>query len=107
MSKATARLSDLNMDRLATRRAPGADSPAPPPTSEPPAAARSYQQPGRKGAKMIAGHFPPSVSFSLQEALAKVSREQNRRVTVQDAVAEGLRLFFEKHGLTPPSELAP
>ena len=69
------------MDRLATRRAPGADFPAPPPKSEPSYVARSDQQPGRKGAKMIAGHFPPSVSFSLQEALAKVGREQNRRVT--------------------------
>jgi hypothetical protein len=56
---------------------------------------------------MIAGHFPPSVSFTLQEVLAKVSREQNKRVTVQDAVAEGLRLFFEKHGITPPAELMP
>jgi hypothetical protein len=105
MRKATARLSDLNMDRLATRRAP--EPPPPEPQSEIPAASGPYQQPGRKGAKMIAGHFPPSVSFTLQEALAKVSREQNKRVTVQDAVAEGLRLFFEKHGITPPAELMP
>jgi hypothetical protein len=105
MSKTTARLSDLNMDRLATRRAP--EPPPPSPQTAISAPSQPYQQPGRKGARMIAGHFPPSVSFTLQEALAKVSREQNKRVTVQDAVAEGLRLFFEKHGITPPAELMP
>jgi len=54
---------------------------------------------------MIAGYFAPNVSFTLHEALAKLSREQSRRVTVQDAIGEGLRLFFEKHGITPPEEL--
>ena len=93
------------MDRLTTRRAPEANSPAPPPKSDPSMVARSYQQPGRKGAKMIAGHFPPSVSFSLQEALAKVGREQNRRVTVQDAVAEGSAPVLRK-ARTPTPERA-
>ena len=65
-----------------------------------------YHQPSRKSTRMIAGHFDPEVSFALQELLASVGRKRRKRVTVQDALTEALRLLFEKHGVPPPAMLA-
>jgi hypothetical protein len=55
---------------------------------------------------MIAGHFEADVSFAVHELCGKLTRQQGQRVTVQQAIAEALGLWFEKHGATPPAGLA-
>ena len=55
---------------------------------------------------MIAGHFEADVSFALHELLGKLTRQRGKRMAMQQAIAEALPLFFEKHGATPPDGLA-
>jgi hypothetical protein len=54
---------------------------------------------------MVAGHFDADVSFAMHELCGKLTRQEGRRVTVQQALAEGLTLWFEKHGAPPPEGL--
>jgi hypothetical protein len=62
-------------------------------------------RPDRADKQIIAGHFKHDTAFSLQELLARVSRKTNRKVTVQQAIAAGLALFFLAHDAQPPEEL--
>jgi hypothetical protein len=101
--KASSRLSALSLDRLSTRRP--VELAEAETVSETPKPSSGYRQPSRRSTRMIAGHFDPDVSLALQELLATVSRKQRKRVTVQDALTEALRLYFEKHGATPPDAL--
>jgi len=78
-------------------------TPAPATVSEAPAARRT--QPGRAKTVMIAGHFDPDVSYAIRELCGSLTRKQGQRVTVQQALAEALTLWFEKHGATPPDGL--
>lgn len=103
-TKPTGRLSSLSMDRLAPRRQ--TDSAPLPEAAEAAPERRSYRQPSRARTTMIAGHFDADVSLALRELVARVGREQGKRVTVQDALTEALRLYFEKHGATPPEALS-
>src|SRR4051794_39255119 len=105
--KPVTNLADLTPKRTGPRPVPVASeaeaaTTAPEPAETAPARRR---QPGREKAVMIAGHFEPDVSFALHELLGKVTRQRGQRVTVQQAIAEGLTLFFEKHGATPPDGL--
>jgi Antitoxin-like ribbon-helix-helix len=75
---------------------------APEPAEAAPARRR---QPSRAKTVMIAGHFEADVSFALHELLGKLTRQRGKRMTMQQAIAESLTLFFEKHGATPPDGL--
>jgi hypothetical protein len=55
---------------------------------------------------MIAGHFAPDVSFAVHELCGKLTRQNGKRVTVQQALAEALTDWFTKHGATAPEALA-
>lgn len=65
------------------------------------------RQPSRAKTVMIAGHFDPDVSFAMRELCGKLTRQQGKRVTMQEAIAEGLALWFEKHGAEMPDGLRP
>ncbi len=58
---------------------------------------------GRKGKMQIGGHFDPSDVFTLQEILARESRERGSRKTMQEALEEMLRDYCQKHGVKLPS----
>jgi hypothetical protein len=64
------------------------------------------KQPGRAKTVMIAGHFAPDVSFAIHELCGKLTRQNGKRVTVQQALAEALMDWFAKHGAEPPEALA-
>src|SRR3954469_20893474 len=98
--KPNTNLADLTPRRTAARPVPVASEPEPAETA--PARRR---QPSREKTVMIAGHFEGDVSFALHELLGKLTRQQGKRMTMQQAIAEALTLFFEKHGATPPDGL--
>jgi hypothetical protein len=75
------------------------------PVAVPDASPVRRRQPGRTKTVMIAGHFEADVSFAVHELCGKLTRQQGQRVTVQQALAEALGLWFEKHGATPPDGL--
>jgi hypothetical protein len=105
--KPNTNLADLTPRRTAPRPVPVASEPetvatAPEPAETAPARRR---QPSRAKTVMIAGHFEGDVSFALHELLGKLTRQRGKRMTMQQAIAEALTLFFEKHGATPPDEL--
>ena len=58
----------------------------------------------RKGKMQIGGHFDPSDVFTLQEVLARESRERGTRKTMQEALEEMLRDYCAKHGVKLPSQ---
>ena len=58
----------------------------------------------RKGKMQIGGHFDPSDVFTLQEILARESRDRGTRKTMQEAVEEMLRDYCGKHGVKLPSQ---
>ncbi len=99
MGKPSTNLADLVPSRTAPRPVP----------VESPSEARPLgrrKQPGRIETVMIAGHFDADVSFAVHELCGKLTRQKRERVTVQNALAEALTLWFEKHGATPPGGLA-
>jgi hypothetical protein len=59
---------------------------------------------GRKGKMQIGGHFDPSDVFTLQEVLARESRERGTRKTMQEALSEMVRDYCAKHGVKLPSD---
>jgi hypothetical protein len=61
---------------------------------------------GRKGKMQIGGHFDPSDVFTLQEVLARESRERGTRKTMQEALEEMVRAYCAKHGVKLPSDSA-
>lgn len=97
MNKPNTSLASLTPSRIAPRP-PVADPEALPP--------RKSQQPGRAKTVMIAGHFEPDVSFAVHELCGKLTRQNGKRVTVQQALAEALADWFAKHGATAPEALA-
>jgi hypothetical protein len=58
----------------------------------------------RKGKMQIGGHFDPRDVFTLQEVLARESRERGRRKTVQEALDEMVREYCAKRGVKLPSD---
>jgi hypothetical protein len=57
----------------------------------------------RKGKMQIGGHFDPRDVFTLQEVLARESRERGRRKTMQEALDEMVREYCAKRGVKLPS----
>jgi hypothetical protein len=57
----------------------------------------------RKGKMQIGGHFDPRDVFTLQEVLARESRERGSRKTMQEALEEMVRDYCIKHGVKLPS----
>jgi hypothetical protein len=57
----------------------------------------------RKGKMQIGGHFDPGDVFTLQEVLARESRERGSRKTVQEALEEMVHDYCAKHGVKLPS----
>src|SRR4051812_21345628 len=103
MAKPDTSLANLIPARTAPRPVPPAE-PVPPAAIPEPARRR---QPSRAKTVMIAGHYDADVSFAVRELCGKLTRQQGKRVTVQQALAEGLTLWFEKHGAVPPEGLSP
>jgi hypothetical protein len=62
---------------------------------------------GRKGKMQIGGHFDPSDVFTLQEVLARESRDRGTRKTMQEALEEMVRDYCGKHGVKLPSTTKP
>jgi hypothetical protein len=58
----------------------------------------------RKGKMQIGGHFDPSDVFTLQEILARESRDRGSRKTMQEALEEMLADYAAKHGVKLPSQ---
>jgi hypothetical protein len=59
---------------------------------------------GRKGKMQIGGHFNPSDVFTLQEILARESRERGSRKTMQEALEEMVSDYCARHGVKLPSD---
>lgn len=98
MNKRNTSLADLVPSRTAPR-------PVAVVTAQDEQPARRKKQPSRVKTVMIAGHFDADVSFAVHELCGKLTRQKGQRVTVQNALAEGLILWFEKHGAPPPDGL--
>ena len=96
MTKPNTSLASLTPSRIAPR-IPVADPEAPP---------QRKGQPGRARTVMIAGHFAPDVSFAVHELCGKLTRQNGKRVTVQQVLAEALTDWFAKHGAPAPEALA-
>ena len=96
MNKPNTSLASLTPSRIAPR--------PPIPDADVPAARK--RQPGRAKTVMIAGHFAPDVSFAIHELCGKLTRQNGKRITVQQALAEALKDWFAKHGAQPPEALA-
>src|SRR5689334_14829955 len=102
MAKPNTSLANLIPTRTAPRPIPASDV-------SPVVAAQSGvrpRQPSRAKTVMIAGHYDADVSFAVRELCGKLTRQQGKRVTVQQALAEALTLWFEKNGAAPPEGLA-
>jgi hypothetical protein len=57
----------------------------------------------RKGKMQIGGHFDPRDVFTLQEVLARESRERGSRKTMQEALDEMVRDYCAKRSVKLPS----
>jgi hypothetical protein len=57
----------------------------------------------RKGKMQIGGHFDPRDVFTLQEVLARESRERGSRKTMQEALEEMVRDYCARHHVKLPS----
>lgn len=55
---------------------------------------------GRAGKTMIGAYLDKGDLYIVQELLLRLSRERGSRVTMQDAIIEGLRDYCGKHGVT-------
>ncbi len=96
MTKPNTSLASLTPARIAPRS----------PVADPDAAPPRKSQPGRSKTVMIAGHFEADVSFAVHELCGKLTRQNGKRVTVQQALAEALTDWFTKHGAKAPEALA-
>lgn len=90
---------------MATRRRRLSEALAEP--AQPPALAAEITPPSpgqrsgrqdREGHKNIAGWFPLSVFYELEELRLQRSREQGRKVTLQELQAEAYNDLFKKYG---------
>jgi hypothetical protein len=95
MNKPNTSLASLTPSRIAPR--------VPIPDPDPPPQRKG--QPGRAKTVMIAGHFAPDVSFAMHELCGKLTRQNGKRLTVQQALAEALTDWFIKHGAQAPEAL--
>lgn len=105
MAKPATSLADLTPRRTAPRPAAPASTPAEPVSQPPQEPMPRKRQPSRVRTVMIAGHFEGDVSFAMHELLGKLTRQQGKRVTMQQALAEALTMWFEKHGAEAPEGL--
>src|SRR5271169_5690236 len=96
MTKPNTSLASLTPSRIAPRIA----------VSDPEAPPQRNRPPGRAKTVMIAGHFAPDVSFAVHELCGKLTRQNGKRVTVQQALADALTDWFTKHGAQAPKALA-
>jgi hypothetical protein len=107
MAKPITSLADLTPRRTAPRPTLVSEASAVQPPVQPASQETTRRrQPSRTKTVMIAGHFEGDVSFAMHELLGKLTRQEGRRVTMQQALAEALTLWFEKNGATPPDGLA-
>jgi hypothetical protein len=60
----------------------------------------------RKGKMQIGGHFDPADVYTLQELLARETRERGNKKTMQEALEEMVADYCKKHGVTLPSTAA-
>src|SRR5690348_1923242 len=104
MAKPNTSLANLIPARTAPRPVPAPEAPPQVIATQPGARPR---QPSRAKTVMIAGHYDADVSFAVRELCGKLTRQLGKRVTVQQALAEALTLWFEKNGAAPPEGLAP
>lgn len=58
----------------------------------------------REGQVCIAGYYPETVRYTIEELRLKRARETHRRVTTQDLLAEAMNELFKKYGFP---EVAP
>lgn len=56
---------------------------------------------GRAGKKYISGHFDPEVWAQLQEIIMKRTIAAQKKVSLQELLAEALNDLFKKHGKPP------
>lgn len=105
MAKPATSLADLTPRRTAPRPALTITAPAEPAGQPEPNVTPRRRQPSRMKTVMIAGHFEADVSFAMHELLGRLTRQQGKRVTMQQAIAEALTLWFEKHRAVPPDGL--
>jgi hypothetical protein len=96
MSKPNTSLENLIPSRITSRPVPVANADEPP---------RRKRQPSRAKTVMIAGHFDPDVSFAVHELCGKLTRQKEKRFTMQEALAEALTDWFIKYGAEPPEAL--
>ena len=57
----------------------------------------------RKGKMQISAHFDLADAFTLQEVLARESRERGSRKTIQEALEEMVSDYCAKRGVKLPS----
>jgi hypothetical protein len=57
---------------------------------------------GRDGKMQIGAYFEKVAVFTIQEVLARESRERGIRVTMQDAITEAMQEWCSKRGVTLP-----
>jgi hypothetical protein len=67
------------------------------------AAPPKRKPPGRR--VLVGGHFEPEVSYALLSLTGKIASQRGEKVTVQAALAEGLRMLFERYGEPVPPGL--
>jgi len=54
---------------------------------------------------MVSAYIKTPAGWAFRELLIRLAAQQNRRVTMQQAVCESLVDFFRKYGEEPPAEL--
>lgn len=57
---------------------------------------------GRDGKMQIGAYFEKVAVFTIQEVLARESRDRGMRVTMQDAITEAMQEWCSKRGVTLP-----
>ena len=105
MAKPATSLADLTPRRTAPRSVPLPPAVAEPVQQPEQEALPRKRQPSRVKTVMIAGHFEADVSFAMHELLGRLTRQQGKRVTMQQALSEALTLWFEKHDAETPEGL--
>lgn len=74
-------------------------APAAPPPASAPARRAAQPRPDREDKTNITGYFDKPVKWQLQDLSTKRSRRMNRKITLQDLLAEALNDLFKKEGM--------
>ena len=54
---------------------------------------------GRAGKTMIGAYLDKEAVYTIQELLLRLTRERGQKVTMQEAIAEALTAYCDKHGV--------